>query len=131
MIDDERRMREAFQIQRAVERARAPDFRGVLEGRPARRPRSLALPVLAVAVFTGLVVLGVSIRRAESRREELELARQVMSWHSPTEFLLPTSVPGLTARDFRIGEAPTGSPLKVLDQGGALGPPITPRSPPL
>ena len=129
MTDDERRLREAFQTQRAVEHARAPGFRSVLEGRPAPKPRSLALPAMGAVVFAGLVVLGVSIRRSESRGEELELARQVMSWRSPTEFLLPAPVPGLAFPMSRIDEAPAGSPLKVLDLGGAFGPPITGRNP--
>jgi hypothetical protein len=130
MIDDERRLREAFQAHREVERLQAPGFRSIVTGRSGRRPRSV-IPALVVVAMAGLIVLTLSIRKSEARRAELELARQVMSWRSPTEFLLPASVPGLAAPGFRIDEAPAGSPLKVLDQGGALGPPITPRSPPL
>jgi hypothetical protein len=129
VTDDERRLREAFQTQRAVERARSPGFGSVLKGRPAPTHRSFVVPTLGGVVFAGLVVLGVSIRRAEARRAELELARQVMSWRGPTEFLLPAAVPGLLPSVPRIDEAPAGSPLKALDNGGALGPPITARSP--
>lgn len=130
MIDDERRLREAFQAQREVERLQAPGFRSIVTGRSGRRPRS-AIPALVVVAMAGLIVLTLSIRKSEVRQAEIELARQVMSWRSPTEFLLPASVAGLGAPDFRIDKAPAGSPLKVLDQGGAFGPPITPRSPPL
>jgi hypothetical protein len=129
MTDDEHRLREAFQAQRAVERARAPGFRRVLEGRARRRHRTSAVPALVVVATAGLVVLTVSIRRSETRRAELELARQVMNWRSPTEFLLPASVPGLLPAVPRIDEAPAGSPLKALDPGGALGPPNPTRSP--
>ena len=129
MTDDDRRLREAFQRQRAAEHARAPGFPGVLEGRRVRRPRSLAVPALAVVVCAGLLVLGVSIQRTASRGADLELARQVMSWRSTTGFLLPAAVPGLAFPMSRIDEAPAGSPLKILDHGGALGPPITGRSP--
>lgn len=128
MTDDERLLREAFRAQRVVERAGAPGFRSVLEGRRARGRRSLPVPVLGVVV-TALAVLGLAVRRSEARRSELELARQVMQWRSPTEFLLPAAVPGLAPLVSRIDEAPAGSPLKALDQGGALAPPLTARSP--
>lgn len=128
MTDDERLLREAFQAQRGMERARATGFRSVLEGRRAPGRRSLPVPVLGVVV-TALAVLGLAIRRSEARRSDLELARQVMQWRSPTEFLLPAAVPGLAPMVSRIDEAPAGSPLKALDQGGALAPPLTGRSP--
>ncbi|HJR35694.1 MAG TPA: hypothetical protein VJ817_12135, partial [Gemmatimonadales bacterium] len=76
-----------------------------------------------------LVVMAASFRRSGTRRAELELARQVMSWRSPTEFLLPDPVPGLAPEVSRIDEAPAGSPLKSLDTGGAFGPSTTARSP--
>ena len=128
MRDDERRLREAFQAHREVERLQAPGFRRIIAGRSGRRARSV-IPVLVVVALASLMVLTLSIRKSKARQAELELARQVMSWRSPTEFLLPASVPGLAAPGSRIDEAPSGSPLKVLDKGGALGPPITARSP--
>src|SRR6185503_11429529 len=112
VTDDDRRLREAFEIQRAGERTRTPGFRGVLDRPPKRGPGFPAVSALVVAVILGLAVLIVSIRRADARGEELELARQVMSWRSPTEFLLPVSVPGLLPGVPRIDEAPPGSPLK-------------------
>lgn len=129
MTDDERRLREAFQAQREVDRAQVPGFRSIVNGRSGQRPRSSAMPVLAIVLMAGLIVLTVSIRKSGARQAEIELARQVMSWRSPTEFLLPASVPGLAPSVSRIDEAPAGSPLKALDRGGAFGPPITVRSP--
>ena len=128
MTDDERRLREVFQAHREVERLRAPGFRSIVTGRSGRRPRSV-IPALVVVAMAGLMVLTLSIRNSKARQADLELARQVMSWRSPTEFLLPASAPGLAAPGSRIDEAPAGSPLKALDKGGALGPPITARSP--
>ena len=129
MTGDDGRLREMFQTQRAMERGRAPDFPAARRGRPAPAPRSSTVPALAIVILASLVVMAVSLRRSETRRAELELARQVMSWRSPTEFLLPDPVPGLVPMVSRIDEAPAGSPLKSLDTGGAFGPPATARSP--
>jgi len=129
MTDDEPRLRETFQVQRARERARAPAFRDVLQGRPGPGHRSPAIPAFLAVAIAGLVLLLVSLGRTHARRAEAELAREVMSWRSPTEFLLPAWVPGLLPSVLRLDEAPPGSPLKALDHGGAFGPPNNSRSP--
>lgn len=129
MTDDEGRLREAFHAQRAVERAGAPGFHRVLAGRRVAGYPVFALPALGAALIAVLLILSISFRRSRTLRAELEVARQVMSWHGPTDFLLPEPLPGLGFPAPRIDESPAGSPLKALDRGGALGSPITPRRP--
>lgn len=129
MTDEDRELRAAFAAERAAERgSRMPDF-GFLRRRPPKPRRSaMALPAL---VFTGLLlgVLLLSRLRSGDRQTDLELARDVMSWRAPTDFLLPTPDPALLAPAPRFDQSPEGSPLKALDRGGSLGPPPTPRSP--
>ncbi len=130
-MNDEHRLHEAFQASRASERAEAPLFGRVVAGRaggPPRRRRVVS-GLLALGGALALLVLAIRTRgRAEPARD-LELAREVMAWRSATDFLLPASMPGLFSPVPRLGEAPAGSPLRALDPGSALGPPVLPRSP--
>jgi hypothetical protein len=130
MTDGDRDLHQAFQASRAAERAETPPFRRVLEGRPGtRRTRGPVRGLLVAGGAAALVVLMVLLGRPEAPASELELARRVMAWRSPTDFLLPADAPGLLSFVPRMGEAPAGSPLRALDPGGVLGPPILPRSP--
>lgn len=124
-LDDDRDLREAFRAGRQAERKEAPPFARVLARRP--RPRKTALPWLlaAGAVAAGLVLVSKVIRPPKGPPDALELARQVSSWRSPTEFLLQVSGAELMANPPRLGEGPAGSPLRALDPGGPLGPPVT------
>ncbi len=131
MTDDEHGLREAFQAQRAVERADAPPFGRVVAGRVrgAGRRRRLIPGLIAVGGAIAVLMIAILSRGQSDPARDLELARQVMTWRSPTDFLLPASVAGLLGSVPRIGEAPAGSPLQALDPGSELGPPILPRSP--
>ncbi len=129
-MNDDQRLHDAFQASRVAERAEAPPFARVLAGRRPK-PRRDAAPAL-IAAGMALVLLTVAILsrgRGPNPAGDLELARQVMAWRSPTDFLLPASAPGLLSSVPRIGEAPAGSPLQALDPGGTLGPPVLSRSP--
>lgn len=130
MTDGDRDLHQAFQAARSTERAAAPPFRRVLEDRAGtpRKPR-LVPRLLLIGGAAALVVLTVQLDRPEDPVSELELARRVMAWRSPTDFLLPANAPGLLSFVPRIGEAPAGSPLQALDPGSVLGPPVLPRSP--
>ena len=128
-MNDDRRLYEAFQASRASERGHTPPFGRVVTGRTrgARRRRGLVPGLIAVG---GAVAVFVILARGQSNpAEDLEMARKVMAWRSPTDFLMPAAVPGLHSPVPRIGEAPGGSPLRALDPGGVLGPPELPRSP--
>ena len=83
-------------------------------------------PVVRKAV---LQALELGVLAGYETEYHIELARQVMAWRSPTDFLLPAPMPGLLSSVPRIGEAPAGSPLQALDPGRVLGPPVLPRSP--
>jgi hypothetical protein len=131
MTDDDRDLREAFRAVRADERPGAPAFRRVVEGRsPDARRRRALLPGLLLAGGVIAVILAVArVARTPDSGRELELARRVMAWRSPTEFLLPASQAGWLSSVPRIGAAPPGSPLEALDPGNALGPRFPVRSP--
>lgn len=130
MNDGDRDLHGAFQAARSSERAGAPPFRRVLEGRTdTRRKPSLVPRLLLLGGAAALVILTVLLDRPGDPVSELELARRVMAWRSPTDFLLPANAPGLLSFVPRIGVAPSGSPLQALDPGGSLGPPVFPRSP--
>lgn len=119
----------AFQAERAAERRRAPSYPAVSAGRSrARRPRvrrarRLLLTGALVAVLAGI---GITLRIQATR--ELELARGVMAVKSPTAFLLITPDNSLLDSIPRFGRSVPGSPLRALDPGGPLGPPLE-RSP--
>jgi hypothetical protein len=121
MTDGDRDLHEAFQAARSAERAAPPPFRRVLEGRTGTRRKPSLVP--------RLLLLTVLLDGPGEPVSELELARRVMAWRSPTDFLLPANAPGLLSFVPRIGAAPAGSPLQVLDPGSILGPPILTRSP--
>ncbi len=131
MMDDDRDLLQAFRAARAEGRSGAPPFRRVVEGRrPDARRRRALIPGLLVAGGTIAGVLLVTrLARAPDSAAELELARRVMAWRSPTEFLLPASQSGLLSAVPRIGAAPPGSPLEALDPGNTLGPRFPVRSP--
>ena len=128
-MNDDRRLHGAFQAERVSERADTPPFGRVVAGRIrlASRGRRLVSGLIAV---TGAIAVFIVLSRGQSNPgKDLELARNVMAWRSPTDFLLPASVPGLLTSVPRIGAAPAGSPLQALDPGSVLGPPELPRSP--
>ena len=135
-LDDDRDLRDLFQAARRAEREAAPPFARVLAGRSGRpmgagagrRPATRWL-VAAGAVAAVLLVVAKAVRPPGGvTPADLKLARAVSSWRSPTEFLLRVPGAELLANPPRLGEAPAGSPLKALDPGGPLGPPILERS---
>ncbi len=119
----------AFQVERAAERRRVPTYMDVAAGRrstrrrPARGVRWLLLSGALATVVAGFWLAG----QTRSARE-LELARRVMVSSSPTAFLLQTPRLSLVDSLPRLGKSVPGSPLRALDPGGPLGPPLT-RSP--
>ncbi len=131
MTDDDGDLRQAFRAARAEDRSGAPPFRRVVEGgRPDARRRRALIPGLLVAggAIAGVLIVA-RLARAPDSGSELELARRVMAWRSPTEFLLPARQAGLLSAVPRIGAAPPGSPLEALDPGNTLGPQFPVRSP--
>jgi hypothetical protein len=130
-MNDDHQLRETFQASRASERADAPSFGRVMAGRDrsAGRRRGLVPGLIAVGGVAVLTIAVLSRGRRPDPALDLELARKVMAWRSPTDFLLPASVPGLLSSVPRIDQAPAGSPLQALDPGSVLGPPVFPRSP--
>jgi hypothetical protein len=131
MTDDARDLLDIFRAARAVERPDAPPFRRVVEGRSpnTRRRRALVPGLLLAGGAIAVVVAMTRLGRTPDSSRELELARRVMAWRSPTEFLLPASQSGLLSSVPRIGAAPPGSPLEALDPGNTLGPRFPIRSP--
>jgi len=130
MTDGDRDLHEAFQASRSAERAAAPPFRRVLRGRAGPgRARGQVRGLLLAGGGAALVIMAVLLARSGRSESELEVARRVMTWRSPTDFLLPANAAGLLSFVPRIGEAPAGSPLQALDPGSVLGPPILTRSP--
>jgi hypothetical protein len=125
MTNDDRDLYEAFQASRAAERAGAPPFRRVLEGRaqgPGRR-RGLVPGLLALGgAVAAIGLFAVYSHRSGNAEADLRLAQRVMGWRSSTDFLLPPTVSALLVSVPRIGEAPAGSPLRALDPGSSLGP---------
>ena len=128
-MNDDQHLHEAFQASRAAERADAPPFRRVMTGRAPAGRRSMIPALLVIGGAITVVVATIVLRSGPDPAQDLELARQVMAWRSPTDFLLPATVPGLLSTVPRIGEAPAGSPFQALDPGNVLGPPVLPRSP--
>jgi hypothetical protein len=127
-MSDDQKLHEAFQAARASERADTPPFGRVMAGR-ARRRRGLVPGLIAIGGAIAVLTIMILSRSHSDPAGELELARQVMAWRSPTDFLLPAPMPGLLSSVPRIGHAPAGSPLQALDPGSVLGPPVLPRSP--
>jgi hypothetical protein len=78
-----------------------------------------------------LLVAGARLWRAGVEHRELQLARQVMEWRSPTDALLALPLVGLPSRSPAPGVSPEGSPLGAFDPGAPLGPTSTVRSPDL
>jgi hypothetical protein len=131
MTDDDHDLRDIFRAARTVERPGAPPFRRVVEGRSpnTRRRRALVPGLLLVGGAIAVVLALFRLGRTPDSGQELELARRVMAWRSPTEFLVPPSQSGLLSSVPRIGAAPPGSPLEALDPGNTLGPRFRVRSP--
>ena len=129
-MSDDHRLHEAFQASRALERVDTPPFGRVVAGRArsAGRRRGLVPGLIAVGGAIAMLTIAILSRSHPDPVGELELARQVMAWRSPTDFLLPAPMPGLLSSVPRIGEAPAGSPLQALDPGRVLGPPVLPRA---
>ena len=118
-----------FQATRAGERPHAPPFARIRVGRnPARHPRHRRASgwlLLGGVAATGLVVL---LARRAGRDPALEAARELIRWESPTAFLLRSPLPSMSPIS-RFERAVPGSPLRALDPGEPLGPPL-PRSAP-
>ena len=124
----DRDLEHAFRSLREAERREAPGFRRVVEGRvEARRAWPPVLGWLAAGSAVAVALL--FVLPARSRSAELELAREVLAWRSPTDFLLPPSIPDVLTSVPDLRRAVAGSPLVALDPGGELGPPATSRSP--
>jgi len=125
---DDRDLRALFESARALERGAAPPFARVLAGRssnPAPRRTALRWVALAGAAAAAVLAVARAIRSTGGPTPaDLELARQVSSWRSPTEFLLRVPGVDLLSAPPALGRAPAGSPLKALDPGGPLGPSI-------
>lgn len=128
-MDSERRMRAMLQEQRLRERASVPSFESVLRGGELRPRRVRPAPLLLALTAAGALLLMLIRTRAGALDAPLDMARQVMTWQAATDVLLPPTVSGLRVSELRLGASPNDSPLRVLDQGGALGPPATPRRP--
>jgi hypothetical protein len=128
-MNEDQRLHEAFQASRAAARAHTPPFGRVMTGRAPAGRRRVRPALLAIGGALTVVVGAIVLRSGPDPAQDLELARQVMAWRSPTDFLLPATVPGLLSTVPRIGEAPAGSPFQALDPGNVLGPPILPRRP--
>lgn len=129
--DVDRHLHAAFQAARATERARTPAFSRVVAGRDpgsGRRVRAPAWLLAGAATAAGVILVLLLLPRSDSARDELELARRLMAWRSPTAFLLKTPETPLLDSVPRFGFSVPGSPLRALDPGGPLGPPLT-RSP--
>jgi len=117
----------AFQAERAAEHPRVPSYamvaRGKAKHRPAPKTRWLRLSG-AVAV----VVIGIALVLLSQSNRDIERARRVMEGESPTASLLPAPSVSLLDSIPRFGSSVLGSPLRSLDPGGPLGPPLS-RSP--
>ena len=129
-MSDDPELERVFRLLRSVERLRVPvPAFGQVRSRKLRKgPVGVpALGWLALGSAAALLLwLGLS---AWSRAGELAMARQVLAWRSPTEFLLPDTVPEVLRGVPDLERAVAGSPLAALDPGGELGPPDTSRSP--
>ena len=128
--DGDRDLRTAFEALRSADLGGTPSFRRVAERwsrGPARRGGP-AWGVVFAAVALFLVGLG-PLRTALRTRAELRMARQVMVWRSPTEFLLDSRASDSISTIPAIGRSVAGSPLRALDPGGALEPSALSRSP--
>lgn len=112
----------AFQAQRAAERRRTPAYAAVA-ARPVHR-----VPWLLLSGALATVVAGFWLTHQASSTRDLEFARRVMAWKSPTASLLPAASLSLIDSIPRFGISVPGSALRALDPGGPLGPPLT-RSP--
>jgi hypothetical protein len=125
--DEDGELRELFRAQRQSEWGQTPSFDRIrnLARLPQSRRRSPRPLLLAGAVAVGLALWLVLRRGGPS---ELELARSTIAWKSPTAFLLRSSTTSWFGSILRIDAAIPGSPLRALDPGGALGPPLV-RSP--
>jgi hypothetical protein len=118
----------AFQAERAAERRRVPSYAMVAAGRIAARPRpATKAGWLLLGGALAAVVSGLWLVHQAKAAHELELARSVMEVESPTSSLLPPPSSLLDSIP-RLGHSVPGSPLRSLDPGGPLGPPLT-RSP--
>ena len=95
--------------------------------RPERRRAAIRWVVAAGAVAAVVLAVGRAIRpEAGVSQADIELARRVTAWKSPTAFLLDRPLAGLPSSAPVPGRSPDGSPLRVLDPGGPLGPPVPP-----
>jgi hypothetical protein len=119
----------AFQSERAVERGRVPPYAVVAAGRAGvrqRRPRRIRWLLVSGALATLVAGFWLVLQAISAR--EIDLARRVMAGKSSTGFLLEGPSISLLDSIPRFGMSVPGSPLRALDPGGPLGPPLT-RSP--
>jgi hypothetical protein len=117
-----------FQAERAAEHSRVPTYIDVAAGRPPLRRPAHRVRWLVLSGALATVVGGWWFADGPRSARELELARRVMVSSSPTAFLLQTPRLSLLDSIPRFGRSVPGSPLRALDPGGPLGPPLT-RSP--
>lgn len=118
---DERDLRDQFAALRDEEAASAPQFSGVLRGRPvqsaARPSRRIPVAMLATAAVVAAVVLVTTSRRTEPSMEEaIAQARSISSWTAPTDAWLtlsgleiPNSVPSLSLSSVTLPAASTAT----------------------
>ena len=123
-----------FAALREAERSGVPEFRSIVtrqpQPAPVIRPVRRAAPVVGVLAAGSVVALALLfVLPARARLAELELARRVMAWRAPLDFLLAPAAPDLLSGVPDLRRALGGSPLEALDPGGELGPPATSRSP--
>ena len=121
-------LRAAFQAKRAAEYSRIPSYIDVAAGRPSVRRPAHRVRWLVLSGALATAVAGLWLADGARSARELELARRVMVSSSPTAFLLQTPRLSLVDSIPRFGTSVPGSPLRALDPGGPLGPPLT-RSP--
>jgi hypothetical protein len=116
----------AFQAERVAERGRVPSYVDVAAGRgEPRRRRARRIRWLLLSGALATVVAGFWLAGRTRSARELELARRVMATSNPTGFLLETPHLSLLDSIPRFGMSVPGSPLRALDPGGPLGPPLT------
>ena len=126
--DEDRDLREVFQAARRAGQTETPPFARVTNWRRRRTARGPRL-VWSLAGAAALLFAALGPLRAVLRtRSEVRMARQVMDWRSPTDFLLGSLIADSLLTIPAITRSPAGSALRALDPGGALAPP-TQRSP--
>lgn len=119
-----------FQAARAAEHDATPPFTRALTGRrPPASPRgrpALAWSLGGGGVLAALLLVVLALRSRTPAGGDA--AHPLSEWRSPTAFLLPTPSPSVSFIP-RFERAVPGSPLRALDPGEPLGPPLLRSSP--